>query len=612
MWFGTESEGVTCVDGSTITTYTRRDGLAHDSVRCIAEDRKGALWFGTWSGGVSRFDGNRFTTFTTAHGLANDHVWALHEDRNGMLWVATSGGVNRFDGSRFARFPIQDGLANDQTRCIAEGADGMLWFGTARGVSRYDGRRFSTFTTQDGLAGSQVNSIVRNNEGTLWIATNAGLSRFDGKAFQNLYGRDGLSSNDLRSVHIDRSESIWAGTVRAGVTRFRPHASPIPVFIEEVTSDRPHGPVEHIELSSSQRFLKLDFHAISFKTRPEAMLFRYRLLGHEDDWRTTHERQVIYRDLPRGEYAFEVQAIDRDLSYSETPARVTIHVHPPYGQIALWSALALALASATGLAGLVVRRNRNLRHSNAALALRTEQLQSSQQESMRNERLATLGRLTATVSHELRNPLGTIRGSAAVIDHRLRGSGNGIERALDRIDRNVVRCERIIEEMLDFSREARLRAEPTALDPWVREVIADQPLSLDIDVRLQLGAGVEVAIDRERIRRALINVFENARQAMADRNDNGTRNMLLVATEVVDDRVRIRMSDTGPGMTPEVLAKIFEPLFTTKNFGVGLGLPIVRQVLRQHGGDVTVESEADHGTTVTFSLPSAPELVEVS
>ena len=603
LWFAVRPVGVVRFDGADFVTFTTEDGLPNKQINCIFEDRAGILWFGTWNGGVSRFDGRKFTTLTTADGLANNTVHEIFEDKHGSMWFATSGGVSRRDGSGFTNYHFRDGLAHDDVRCITEDADGTLWFGTWRGVSRYDGARFSTLGIQDGLAGNHVHSIMQDNEGILWIATDAGLSRYDGHAIQNLYVSDGLPSNNVVSLHGDRNGDLWIGTANAGATRFRPHRSPPPVFIEEVTADRPHGPVGDIALASSQEFLQFDFHGISFKTRPEAMLFRYRLLGHEDDWRTTNARRVTYRDLPRGEYAFEVQAIDRDLSYSETPARVAVRVHPPYGRIALWSALALSVTIATWLATQVVRRNRNLRRSNAALARRTEELQSSQQELVRKERLATLGQLTATVSHELRNPLGTIRGSCFLIGRQCRSKGLGIDNALDRADRSIDRCDRIIDELLSFSRVRELDLTNGSIDAWLNEFLDEHEIPPEITVRRELASERTVAFDRELLRRVLVNVVDNARDAMMDSDGQREDKVLAVRTESSNDRVLVWITDTGSGIAPDKLEKIFEPLYSTKGFGVGLGLPIVRQIMRQHGGDIEFASQPGQGSVVTLWLP---------
>ena len=113
-------------------------------------------------------------------------------------------------------------------------------------------------------------------------------------------------------------------------------------------------------------------------------------------------------------------------------------------------------------------------------------------------------------------------------------------------------------------------------------------------------------IDPERLRRAVINVFENACQAMtnnAETKTGDTQSRLRIATRATDDRIEIVIADTGPGIPDEVMAQIFEPLFSTKNFGIGLGLPTAKHIVEQHGGNIEVETEEGRGTSFVLWLP---------
>ncbi|MCH8037047.1 MAG: PAS domain S-box protein [Proteobacteria bacterium] len=229
-----------------------------------------------------------------------------------------------------------------------------------------------------------------------------------------------------------------------------------------------------------------------------------------------------------------------------------------------------------------------------------------EEELLRRERLATLGQLTATVSHELRNPLGVIRTSAFILRDGLKEETPRAIRALDRIERSVLRCDRIIDEMLDFTRISDLEPEPTALDDWLAGVIEEQPLPTGISLHRELRLpGLTVALDRDRFRRAVINVFDNACQAMRGEGDAETEpseRVLTVRTRERDGRIEVLIEDRGVGIAPDVYKRIFEPLFSTKGFGVGLGLPVVKQIMEQHGGGIEIETEEGRGTTVCLWL----------
>jgi PAS domain S-box-containing protein len=244
-----------------------------------------------------------------------------------------------------------------------------------------------------------------------------------------------------------------------------------------------------------------------------------------------------------------------------------------------------------------------LRAANESLRAATEKLASS-------ERLATIGQVAATVSHELRNPLGVIRNSMALVHQISAGKHLGIDRALERADRNIERCTTIITSLLDFTQKKEMVRTPTAIDEWLGDLLAEYELPEGIILEPELRAEDAVAIHQEWFRQVVVNLLDNAAQALRDpawqpAKDRAQR--IILRSERVGSHVRLSVLDTGPGIPPDVLPRIFEPLFTTKNFGVGLGLPTVRQIVEQHGGTIEVDSALDVGTTVTIWLPRLAE-----
>lgn len=237
---------------------------------------------------------------------------------------------------------------------------------------------------------------------------------------------------------------------------------------------------------------------------------------------------------------------------------------------------------------------------------RTQELHDAQDELVRKERLATLGQLTATVSHELRNPLGAMRPSLYVIEKKSDKTDERIQSAIERIDRNINRCDHIIDELLDFTRITELELKPTLIDKWLTSVILEQIIPEEILLKKDFGLNnIELAVDTDRLRRAVINAIENSCHSMMDDNQQSIKNNahIHIKTCVSNNRVEIIIKDTGRGIAKDVIDKVFEPLFSTKSFGVGLGMPAIKQIMQQHGGEVEVESEEGKGTTVTLWLP---------
>ena len=236
---------------------------------------------------------------------------------------------------------------------------------------------------------------------------------------------------------------------------------------------------------------------------------------------------------------------------------------------------------------------------------RTRELSEAQNELLRSERMATLGQLTATVSHELRNPLGTIRTSVFTLANKLKDKDPGLRKNIDRIERNIVRCDNIITELLDFSRIRALQHERTNLRSWITGIIEEMDVPEPIRLRLELDDNIDIEIDRDLLRRVIVNVLDNACHAIQELDDEEQDTTIIVQSVLNNSRTEIIIIDTGPGIPEDVLPHIFEPLYSTKSFGVGLGLPVVKQIMEQHGGGVEVTSERRVGTRVLLWLPSS-------
>lgn len=239
---------------------------------------------------------------------------------------------------------------------------------------------------------------------------------------------------------------------------------------------------------------------------------------------------------------------------------------------------------------------------------RTRDLHDAQEELVRKERLATLGQLTATVSHELRNPLAAMRPSLYIIEKKTGHIDDEIlQSAVQRVDRSISRCDRIIDELLNYTRINELNCNETILDNWLNEVIHEQEINEDIKIEWQPGLDDrKVIIDLERFRRAVINVIENACHAMI--NDESKKTItpgsrLTIRSFRENNRINIQISDNGSGIPDDVLPQIFTPLFSTKGFGVGLGMPTVKQIMQQHSGGIDIETQPEQGTTITLWLP---------
>jgi signal transduction histidine kinase len=256
---------------------------------------------------------------------------------------------------------------------------------------------------------------------------------------------------------------------------------------------------------------------------------------------------------------------------------------------------------------------RQIRSHELLVQARTEQAEAekaraiAESELLKKERLSVLGQLTATVAHELRNPLSAIRNTLPLLRALAADERSELTRPLARIERSIKRCDHLVASLLEYTKERELAPRPVLFDDWLSEVLDEQTLPPDITLERSLRAeNALVMLDTQRFHRVVINLIENAAQAITQHAGELAERKLLVSTKATD-HVELTISDTGPGIAPDVLPRVFEPLFSTKSFGTGLGLPTVKQIVEQHGGTISIASALGKGATARVVLPRLAE-----
>lgn len=232
----------------------------------------------------------------------------------------------------------------------------------------------------------------------------------------------------------------------------------------------------------------------------------------------------------------------------------------------------------------------------------TAELRAHEERLVRAERLSAVGEIAARVVHEIRNPLAAIGGFARSLLESEEPPW-GKREALEIIVDEVRRLETIVREVLDFSRPAPPRIGIVHVDRLAQEVLELLRWEVDdarVESRLETAASLPAAAaDRDQLFQALVNVVRNAVHAMPQGG------VVSLRVRPAGHAVEIAVEDTGVGMNPDVKARVFEPFFTTKASGSGLGLTIASQIVREHGGEIQVDSGEGRGTTVTLRLPVA-------
>lgn len=234
----------------------------------------------------------------------------------------------------------------------------------------------------------------------------------------------------------------------------------------------------------------------------------------------------------------------------------------------------------------------------------TEAMARFQQQAAERDRLSALGRLSTVIAHEIRNPLMIVRGALRSLTRRGAEDPTVADAAAD-IEEQVLRLDRVVNDVLDFTRPVQLDVAPTSLHAVCREAVsaciaaeADPPVTLDLDDAVDM-----VTTDGDRLRTVLVNIVTNAREATRAAGAMPWPPVILRTHRQPDDAVRIEVQDAGAGVVPEHAPQIFEPYFTTRRTGTGLGLAIARNIVEGLGGTIALDSSEGERTIVRIVLP---------
>jgi len=240
---------------------------------------------------------------------------------------------------------------------------------------------------------------------------------------------------------------------------------------------------------------------------------------------------------------------------------------------------------------------------------KTNEIMKAQEQLIDAEKLASLGRLSAGVAHELNNPLTGIITFAHLLRERMPEGMTQERDDIDVIIEQAEKCSNIIKGLLGFARKGTSEKMELNINDLIESSISmvrNQSKFYNVKIGLDLSAGLPpVYVDSNQLQQVILNIFTNAADAM---NDKGA---IQISTRTIKvdgkDYVETEFADTGPGILPEHLRRIFEPFFTTKPVGkgTGLGLPVSYGIIKRHGGDIIVRSKVGKGTSFLVRLPAA-------
>ncbi len=616
VWVGTAAGLARITPDGSFSAFARNDELVGHNVTCLLEDRRGRIWIGSISG-VSIYDGNGVSSLTSLDGLPDNHITDLCEDDRGSVWIGTVRGTARYD-------PIQDRVSYVAARntlprveCLFRRSDGSLWLGGAGGLSRFDGNKWTRLDILHDL--DVVFAIAQIDEARLCLGTANGLVLYDGFAAQRVTMLDGLLPGKVAALATLSDNSVLVGA-NPGLNHYFARPASPPIKITRVSTVDVGDTTSVVRLDPSEFPFEIEFSSISFKTRPGSLLYRHRLVGFDEEWKLSTEPRVAYRQVPPGTYRFEVQAIDRDLEYSDSPAQVQIQVEPDYASLALWIVTASSGLLAIWLGVLLVRRERSIRRMNVELEDRVEKRTTAlrreiehsetlREQLLHTQKLEAIGTLSAGVAHDFNNVLTAILNYVHLVE--LSEDRTQVTRWIAGIRDAVEQASGVTSALLTFSRKTPTQRSSQRLTQVVAGAssLLDRllPASINLQVDFAEEHPIWCQVDGPQIQQVVVNLSLNARDSMAD---GGTLTIAVrsFTTQDGSKRALVIVEDTGTGMSESTRGRVFEPFFTTKarGRGTGIGMAIVHGIISDHDGTVNVESELGVGTKVSIELPCCP------
>jgi ligand-binding sensor domain-containing protein/signal transduction histidine kinase len=559
LWFGADFD-LGCWDGQTNRWFSRRDGFPKGRALSFAEGPQGEIWIGLDTGDLVCCRDNHFTTvrFNDGHPQAILALWA---DPDGSLWAGTrGGGLLHYEKNNFIHLTTRDGLPSDVICSILDDGQGHLWFGSYNGVFRADRSALNAFHGEgsfipckvfgrrDGLptlecsAGSQP-AACRGRDGRLWFATANGVAFVrPSEVFTNPLA----PSVVIESVLVD--------------------GNPRPLTVDQHQQPQ-------LELGPGRFTLEIKYAGLSF-TVPEAVRFKYRLLGLDSAWRLTgNRRSVTYQYLPPGEYRFQVNACNNDGVWNETGAGLAVTVWPYYWQRRSYQVIAVALLLLGTAAGAFAYARQRARR-------RIEQL----------EREQALEKERTRVARDLHDELGAGLTEIGLIGRLAQWKNIPLAETEDYLSRITAKARELVTSLDEIVWSVNPKHDSVSALAAYFCSYAEQLLNL-LPVKYNLEV-LEPLPDHPLTSEQRHNLLMAFKEALTNIIRHSQATEINIRIAVQNQNLEIMVADNGKGFAQEV---------TRSTAADGLANMVRR--LKNFGGQCLIESQPVQGTVIRFSLP---------
>lgn len=636
LWIGTEG-GLSRYDYlKQSISHLRKDPQNKNSLsgnglqsNAFVQDKQGNLWLGTWSEGLNRIE------FSDKHqSQANFNNW-------------------KYDPKK------PKGINNNNIISLHLSGD-FLWIGTfGGGLNRMNLKteEFKHYTTDDGLPNNIVFAILEDENNNLWLSTDNGLSMFDPikEVFLNYTKSDGLQDDHFfwGSSFKSQSGEFYFGGIN-GVNSFFPSnisrniQPPVPVIVDlrvfekSIESDIPVSELTQFVLPYNENYITFEYIGLDYYD-PAQVNFMLKLEGLDEDWVSVGSRRIAsYSGMAPDKYKFRLRAINKDGIWSDEELVISFRILPPWWQT--WIARSLLFIFIVGMLitiyylrvgylenltrklELTVNQrtkeinlqkeeletiNENLVEQKEQLTGTLKKLKRTQNQLVESEKMASLGVLTAGVAHEINNPLNYIQAGLYGITDYIEANPEcfkncdnkeEIEILIDRMQNGVNRVSGIVASLNHFNRQSQDTKQVCDIHAIINNclLMLNNHIQFNIDIEKNFTTEpIQVKGNEGKLHQVFINIIANATDAIHDKG------IIRISTFLDNNFLCVSVKDNGSGIKKEIINKIMDPFFTTKDAGsgVGLGLSISYGIIKEHKGDIEINSIEGEGTEVLIYLP---------
>lgn len=629
LWIGTYGGGlIKYQDGlDEFAVFTMQSHqLASDRVYAITSDKTGALWLGS-NQGLTRFEPasakvTHYKHSDTQNSLANNTVFTLaYDNEEHALWIGTRAGLNKLDIDT-EQFTLVDeqgsdeaGLSHNMVTSLLLSGD-HIWVGTMQGLNQVNTHSLTVkqITEQQGLANDNIFDILADKQGMLWLATNGGLTRYNPSTqqMQQFLPEDGIQHQSFilgASYQADDGELFFGGI--NGYNHFYPeqlnltHTPPTPVLTELLLNNRAiksnhfdkqtntlASATQTFSFAKSAGVIGFKFSALKNGATPKHYQYGYKLAGFDEQFLYTDAslRQVNYPQLPAGHYQLLLKAKDQYGQWSDSTQLLALTVVPPWWQTKLAYSIYLVFALAVTWLVLNALYKRKLAEQEKQTEIELNKLKDQ---------------FLDNISHELKTPLSLI---LAPISQLQRSNADPkAQTQLASIKRNCQRLLELINQLLQLSQRpstAIYTVSPYAITPFLTDLVADfRPLfeqkQLHFSFTDSTSKAFKINLAPEHAHSIFSNLINNALKYTPA---GGT---VAIHLSEVQQALQFKITDTGVGIASEHQQSVFQRFtrVASSEPGSGIGLSLVKQLVEQYGGSISVSSKFAEGSSFTVSLP---------